>query len=161
MSWWKKNHVFGYCNGLLLQVLQLNHSRFLLWFFAFYQRPQANGLLMILWFVMHASFFSIIPPLMCNFDHDQFTLHQTIESSKIDQALNSLSLTWKLVNSKYQTTENCKFKLSKLKLFIFLEQVVCTTSHSPTFRWVLATMTLHGGVLLNLFTYLHALEIIL
>lgn len=78
-------------NGLLMQVPQLNHTRFLLRFFAFHQRPQANGLLMILWFVMHASFFSIIPPLMSYFDHDHFTLPQTIESLKIDQALNSLS----------------------------------------------------------------------
>lgn len=78
-------------NGLLMQVPQLNHTRFLLRFFAFHQRPQANGLLMILWFVMHASFFSIIAPLMSYFDHDHFTLLQTTESSKIDQALNSLS----------------------------------------------------------------------
>ena len=41
-----------------------------------------------------------------------FTLAQTIESLKVGQFLNSLSFGWEIVDFKYQTPENCKFKLS-------------------------------------------------
>ena len=63
--------------------------------------PQANGLSSI---PLNASLFSITGPLISHFENSHFTLTRTIESLKIDQALNSLSFGWKLVNSsKYQT----------------------------------------------------------
>ena len=37
---------------------------------------------------------------------------QPIESLRVGQALNSLSFGWKFVNSKYQTSEDCKSKVS-------------------------------------------------
>jgi hypothetical protein len=61
------------------------------------------------------------------------TLHfaDIIESSKIDEALNNLSFGGKLVNSKYQTTKNCKFYLSALvwtgpKWYVFPTKPVST-----------------------------------
>lgn len=103
----ENNHVFGYCKVAMVcycKFLNLNHTRFLLRFFAFQQRPQANGLLMILWFVMHASFFSIIPPLMSYFDHDHLTsFHAKLKLLRA-WSIFELSVVWRSVNSKYQTT---------------------------------------------------------
>ena len=60
--------------------------------------PQANGLSKILWFVMNAFLFTVIPPsLISHFEHGHFTLAQTMESLKIGHALKSLSFDKKLV----------------------------------------------------------------
>ena len=71
---------------------------------------------MLHWVVMIASLFSFIPPLILHFDHSHFILAWTIESLNNDLALNSVSFVCKLVNSKYQIPENCKFKLSTIAL---------------------------------------------
>ena len=61
---------------------------------------------------MKAPLFTAIHPLKPHFEHGHFTLAQSIQSLKIGLALNSLSSGCKLVNSKYQTPENCKFYLA-------------------------------------------------
>lgn len=50
-----------------------------------------NGLSTILRLVMHASLFSISPPLIFHFEQGHFTLAQNIESSTILQALKCFS----------------------------------------------------------------------
>ena len=74
--------------------------------------PQANELSSILWLVMNAPLYSVIPPLISHFKQAQFTIVLTIASFKIGEALKSLNFGWRFVNSKYQTRKNCKYELS-------------------------------------------------
>ena len=63
--------------------------------------PQGNELSGIPWLVIPAPLFSIVFLLISDFEHGHYTLAQIIES-----------FGWKLVNFKYQSPVNCKFKLS-------------------------------------------------
>ena len=50
--------------------------------------------------------FDIIPPLICHFEHSQYTLLQSTKILRIAQALKIFSCGWKFVKSKYQTPMN-------------------------------------------------------
>ena len=56
-----------------------------------YGEPQVNRLSSILWLVMNASLFSIIPLSIARFEHGCITLARTTICLKIGQTLNSLS----------------------------------------------------------------------
>ena len=74
--------------------------------------PQANEVSSILWLVMNAPLYSIIPPLISHFEQAQFMIILTIVSFKFGEALKSLNFRWRFINSKYQTCKNCKYELS-------------------------------------------------
>ena len=58
------------------------------------------------WFVWYQSL------LISRFEHGHFTLAQTVEKLRLDEALNIIWAWNEACQSKCQTLENCKFKLS-------------------------------------------------